>query len=102
MSIAYAILISVISLFATICTIVTFVINRATTVKKAGSEDGQQLSDIKYIKRRIDEVLLEQREVNKTIDIHAERLTRVEESVKNAHNRIEEYLAYSKTDRETL
>jgi len=50
---------------------------------------GNLQSDVSYIKRRIDDVLLEQKEANKTLAEHSERLTRVEESTKQAHKRID-------------
>lgn len=54
-----------------------------------GKEDGELKSNTEYIRRRIDDVLLEQRETNKTLNVHAERLSRVEESSKQAHKRID-------------
>ena len=42
-----------------------------------------------YVKRRVDDILLERREFNKMLDAHGERITRVEESVKQAHKRID-------------
>ena len=58
-------------------------------IKKDGAETGHQRSDIEYIKRRTDDILLEQRNTNMTLSSHAERITRVEESVKQAHKRID-------------
>lgn len=71
-------------------TIATFFITRHKDAKKEGQDDGALKADIAYIKRRVDDVLLEQRETNKTLDAHAERITRVEESTKQAHKRIDE------------
>lgn len=51
--------------------------------------EGTLKSDTEYIKRRIDDILLEQKETNKSINLLAERVTRVEESVKQAHKRID-------------
>ena len=85
----FAIIISAVSLIATLCGIATFVFSRLSSIKRDSRSNGQQSSDIQYIKRRIDDVLLEQRETNKTLDVHAERLARVEESVKQAHKRID-------------
>lgn len=47
-------------------------------------------TDTEYIKRRIDDVLLEQKDTNKSINALAERVTRVEESSKQAHKRIDQ------------
>jgi len=57
--------------------------------KSEGKEDGELKANTEYIRRRVDDVLLEQRDLNKTMNNHAERLTRVEESVKQAHKRID-------------
>jgi hypothetical protein len=59
-------------------------------VKSEGYDDGANKSDMEYIKRRIDDVLLEQKESNKNMNIVTERLTRVEESDKQAHKRLDE------------
>lgn len=58
-------------------------------LKKDGSENGKHSADIEYIKRRTDDILLEQRNTNITLQSHAERITRVEEAVKQAHKRLD-------------
>jgi len=55
-----------------------------------GKEDGALKSDTEYIRRRVDDLLLELRNVNNKLDSHAERITRVEESLKSAHHRLDE------------
>ena len=60
--------------------------------KKEGIEAGTLKTDIEYIKRRSDDVLLEQKETNKNINVLSERLTRVEESTKSAHHRIDQFI----------
>jgi hypothetical protein len=52
-------------------------------------DEGALKNDTEYIKRRIDDVLLEQKDTNKSINALAERVTRVEESAKQAHKRID-------------
>lgn len=65
--------------------------------KDEGEESGTLKTDMAYIKRRIDDVLLEQRdtnkalnETNKALNTLSERVTRVEESAKQAHKRIDD------------
>ncbi len=58
-------------------------------IKHDGAEQGRDRSDIEYIKRRTDDILLEQKNTNMTLSSHAERITRVEESTKQAHKRID-------------
>lgn len=57
--------------------------------KQESKEDGALKSDVDYIKRRVDDVLLEQRNTNKTLSEHAERITRTEESLKSLHKRLD-------------
>ncbi len=45
-------------------------------------------ADMEYIKRGVDDVRLEQRAQGQRFDALAERVTRVEESTKQAHHRI--------------
>lgn len=59
--------------------------------KKEGAEEGTLRADIEYIKRRSDDMLLEQKETNKNINVLSERLARVEESTKSAHHRIDKF-----------
>ena len=54
-----------------------------------GNSDGEIKADTQYIKRRIDDGLLEQRNMNTVLNSHGERITRVEESSKQAHKRID-------------
>ena len=54
----------------------------------AGTVRGTLETDIAYIKHRTDDVLLEQKDTNKSLNALAERVTRVEESTKSAHLRI--------------
>jgi len=44
---------------------------------------------MEYIKHRIDDVLLEQKDTNKSVNALAERVSKVEESAKQAHKRID-------------
>ena len=57
--------------------------------KKAGRDEGVLNTDIQYIKRRTDEVLLEQKDTNRNIGFLTERVTRVEEGVKAVDNRVD-------------
>lgn len=59
------------------------------TCKEEGEEEGSLKADTQYIKRRIDDVLLEQKDTNKSINALSERVTRVEESAKQAHKRLD-------------
>jgi hypothetical protein len=58
--------------------------------KQSGIETGQFKADIDYIKRSSDNTLLELKYLNQTVNNHADRLARVEESSKQVHHRIDE------------
>ena len=77
----------------TICGIVFGYIGYSKGAKKDSYQNGEQdstlKSDTQYIKRRVDDVLLEQKDTNKSINQLSERVTRVEESAKQAHKRID-------------
>lgn len=81
--------------FAVICSIVGLVLNISVlrrNLKKDGTQNGKNESDIEYIKRRTDDILLEQRNTSGILGSHAERITRVEESLKQAHKCIDELM----------
>lgn len=52
------------------------------------SKDALLRADMEYIKRGVDDVRLEQRAQGQRFDVLAERVTRVEESAKQAHHRL--------------
>jgi hypothetical protein len=61
---------------------------RAEVRQEAGS--GAVLrSDMDYIKRGVDDIRLEQRAQGQRIDVLSERVTRLEESSKQAHRRLD-------------
>lgn len=70
--------------------LVTLFRNKRQDDAAEGQSAGTILSDIGYIKAGVDEIKAEQKEQRKTnIDLLT-RLTSVEESVKQAHKRIDE------------
>lgn len=84
-----------------ICTvagiIITFVFSYLAyhrTNKKDSKDEGESygimMSDIGYIKAGVDDLKREQREQATAIGLLSERVTRCEESCKQAHHRIDE------------
>ncbi|MCA0754895.1 hypothetical protein KP806_07520 [Paenibacillus sp. N4] len=61
---------------------------RQTTRSDAGN-DAVLKTDVDYIKRGVDEMRLEMRDQGRRFDALAERVTRVEESAKQAHHRLD-------------
>jgi len=84
---------AVVGAVGTVCAVVFGYIGYSSGSKKEnkaeGKEDGELKSNMKYLVRRVDDILLEQRDTNKSISELTERLTRVEESAKQAHKRID-------------
>ncbi|WP_079908288.1 hypothetical protein [Paenibacillus sp. 32352] len=58
-------------------------------IKKEAGDGAVLHADVEYIKRGVDDIRLEQRAQGKRIDELAERVTRVEESAKQAHKRMD-------------
>lgn len=54
-----------------------------------GCEDGALKTDVEYIKRGVDDIRVDMRVQGQKLDGLAERVTRVEESAKQAHKRID-------------
>jgi hypothetical protein len=61
---------------------------RNDTAAEAG-RDATLRTDVEYIKRGVDDMRVEQRIQGQRFDILAERVTRVEESSKQAHKRLD-------------
>ncbi|MEL7610349.1 MAG: hypothetical protein AAGU74_12730 [Bacillota bacterium] len=57
--------------------------------KQDGCEDGALKTDVAYIKRGVDDIRLDMKAQGQRMDALAERVTRVEESTKQAHKRID-------------
>lgn len=81
------------SVVGAICTVLGSYVAYSKGTKKdyyaAGTARGTLESDIAYIKHRTDDVLLEQKDTNKSINALSERVTRCEESTKSAHKRLD-------------
>lgn len=74
---------------ATISGIVLGWLGRSRTIRKDGAEDGELRARVDYIARGVDDLRVEIRLQGQRYDILAERVTRVEESAKQAHKRID-------------
>lgn len=84
------------NIILTILTIVTgalAVVNFFNGRKKENKQDGEReatlRSDLQYIKDVLIDVRRETKEINQLLDKHGERLTKVEEKIKSAFERIE-------------
>lgn len=80
---------SAIAAVASLCAIGAFLISRNKDKFNDGANDGSIKGDIKYMRNSFDDLRLDVKEVARKQDNQGERLTRVEESVKSAHHRID-------------
>jgi hypothetical protein len=78
-----------ISAAAAISGIVLGWLGRSRTVRQDGAEDGELRASVNYIRQAVDEMRVEMRSQSQRYDMLAERVTRVEESAKQAHRRID-------------
>jgi peptidoglycan hydrolase CwlO-like protein len=72
-----------------ILAIVNFINGRTKEHKQSGAQEATLRSDLQYIKDVLIDVRREAKETNQLLDKHSERLTKVEEKVKSAFERIE-------------
>lgn len=83
---------AIISLLGVISGIVLGWLGKAKSEKKEIQEEAANAatiqSDVEYIKRGVDEMRLEQKDQGRRFDALSERVTRVEESAKQAHHRL--------------
>lgn len=67
-------------------------LGRARTIRQDAAQqagtDAMQRADVDYLKRGVDDIRLEQRAQGQKFDALSERVTRVEESAKQAHHRL--------------
>lgn len=57
--------------------------------RRDGKTDGALQSDVEYIKRGVDDIRVDMRLQGQKVDGLSERVTRVEESTKQAHKRLD-------------
>lgn len=81
---------SILALLVSVTVIVTFFSNKKKAGYDEGRDDGGLRGDVKYVRNGIDDLRLDFKEMSKKYDAQAERLTRVEESCKQAHKRLDE------------
>ena len=72
-----------------ILAVVNFFANRKKDNRQDGEREATLRSDLQYIKDVLIDVRRETKEINQLLDKHGERLTKVEEKLKTAFERIE-------------
>lgn len=76
--------------------LVTLLRNKQADDKKEGKEDGMVYSDLGYIKAGIDDLKRDGREMRSEVQSLHDKVTRTEESCKQAHKRIDELASFHK------
>lgn len=66
----------------------SFLAGRAKTYKMDGQESGMLKSELGYIRKGVDDIRIDLKANEKNIAHLSERVTRVEESTKQAHKRL--------------
>ena len=79
----------IISAAAAITGMVLGWLGRSRTIRKDAAEDGELRANVNYIRHGVEELKLEIKARGQQYDMLAERVTRVEESTKQAHKRID-------------
>lgn len=64
-------------------------IGRSRTIRQDGAQDGELRAGVNYIRQAVDDLRYEIRAAGQRYDLLAERVTRVEESAKQAHKRVD-------------
>lgn len=80
---------AVISVLAALSGITLGWLGRSRTVRQDGAEDGELRASVKYIRDGVDDLRVEIKSQSQRYDMLAERVTRVEESAKQSHRRID-------------
>ena len=68
--------------------------NKRIDDAKSGKEDGMVLTELGYIKAGVDDLKKEYRDIRTELQPFYDKVTRVEESCKNAHKRIDKLEKY--------
>ena len=86
-------IVAIVGVVGTISGTVLGWLGRSRTVRQDAAaeakEDATIKTDVEYIKRGVDDLRIEQKVQGQKFDALAERVTRVEESAKQAHKRID-------------
>lgn len=83
------IILTILTIVTGCLTVVNFFNGRKKESKQDGATEATLRSDLQYIKEVLIDVRRETKEINQLLDKHGERLTKVEEKVKSAFERIE-------------
>jgi hypothetical protein len=83
------VILTLLTIVTGVLAVVNFFNGRKKENKQDGATEATLRSDLQYIKEVLIDVRRETKEINQLLDKHGERLTKVEEQVKSAFERIE-------------
>lgn len=83
------IILTLLTIVTGVLAVVNFFNGRKKENKQDGAAEATLRSDLQYIKDVLIDVRRETKEINQLLDNHSERLTKVEEKLKNAFERID-------------
>lgn len=83
------VILTLLTIVTGVLAVVNFFNGRKKENKQDGASEATLRSDLQYIKEVLIDVRRETKEINQLLDKHGERLTKVEEKVKSAFERIE-------------
>ena len=67
----------------------TYALNRTKLAKSDGQESAELKAELGYIRKGVDDIRIDAKANEKQLMAHGERITRVEESAKQAHKRLD-------------
>lgn len=67
----------------------TFVNNRKKDTKNEGAQEATLHSDLQYIKELLQDVRSDMKDITKAVDIHSEKIVKMEEQLRSVFRRIE-------------
>ena len=82
-------ILTLLTIFTGVLAVVNFFNGRRKENRQDGAQEATLRSDLQYIKEVLIDVRREAKETNQLLDKHSERLTKVEEKLKTAFERIE-------------
>ncbi|MDR2047440.1 MAG: hypothetical protein LBP79_06075 [Clostridiales bacterium] len=80
----------ILAVLTPLCTIAAFLFARGDATRKKGREDGEILNEVKTTRRMVEDIKASYDKLDAKFDSLTERVTRVEESAKQSHKRIDE------------
>jgi peptidoglycan hydrolase CwlO-like protein len=80
----------ILAVLTPLCTIAAFLFARSDASRKRGKEDGEILNEVKTTRRMVEDIKASYDKLDIKFDSLTERVTRIEESSKQAHKRIDE------------